>query len=235
MIRVVEGAPTPYSVRQLKADHPDTSFPRNLSDELLAGYDVFRVQRTTPPETGPDERAVLGDPELQDGLWAQTWVVETLTQEELDQRAHNQREAARGETERTLTQRIARDRAAEIVRDDSTPFEEVVSLAPIFDDWEVGIDVEVGQLLYYNGTVVEVLQAHTTQADWQPPDVPALYMVWRDPDVATPWTQPAGAQDAYALGVEVTHQGRLWISEVADNVWEPGIYGWGDIGPAEEA
>jgi len=41
------------------------------------------------------------------------------------------------------------------------------------------------------------------------------------------WVQPLGAHDAYALGDVVSHNGQLWISIVASNVWEPGIYGWG--------
>lgn len=36
------------------------------------------------------------------------------------------------------------------------------------------------------------------------------------------WVQPSGATDAYALGAEVTHNGKTWVSKVAANVWEPG-------------
>lgn len=50
-----------------------------------------------------------------------------------------------------------------------------------------------------------------------------------EPTVAA-WVQPLGAQDAYALDAQVAHSGRLWQSSVADNVWEPGVYGWDDLG-----
>lgn len=40
------------------------------------------------------------------------------------------------------------------------------------------------------------------------------------------WVQPLGAQDAYPLNAEVTHNGFNWKSIVANNVWEPGVYGW---------
>jgi hypothetical protein len=231
MIRVVDGAPTPYSVRQLKADHPDTSFPRTPSDALLAEYDVFRVQSTPRPETGPDEVAEPGDPALVDGQWVQTWDVRPLTPEELDDRATSERLSRREEASRRLSNDLVTEKARTIVLDEETPFSTVVDLAPLFEPWEVGVEYHPGVILYYHGTVIEVLQAHTSQEDWQPPDVPALYRVWRDPDVAEPWVQPAGAHDAYPLGAEVTHNGRLWISEVADNVWEPGVFGWGDLGP----
>lgn len=40
------------------------------------------------------------------------------------------------------------------------------------------------------------------------------------------WVQPTGAHDAYNIGDIVSHNGQLWISTVASNVWEPGVYGW---------
>lgn len=40
------------------------------------------------------------------------------------------------------------------------------------------------------------------------------------------WVQPTGAQDAYGLGAQVTHNGQVWTSTVANNVWEPGVFGW---------
>lgn len=40
------------------------------------------------------------------------------------------------------------------------------------------------------------------------------------------WVQPTGAQDAYALDAQVTHNGKVWKSLYASNVWEPGVFGW---------
>lgn len=53
-----------------------------------------------------------------------------------------------------------------------------------------------------------------------------------DPDPYPAWVQPLGAQDAYALGAEVTHVGLYWRSNVDANVWEPGAYGWDEFTPA---
>jgi hypothetical protein len=53
------------------------------------------------------------------------------------------------------------------------------------------------------------------------------------PDTTPPWVQPTGAHDAYPAGAQVTHNGRLWENVHGDgNVWEPGVYGWADLGPA---
>lgn len=43
------------------------------------------------------------------------------------------------------------------------------------------------------------------------------------------WVQPVGSEDAYPLGAEVTHNGFVWVSTVAANVWEPGVYGWDKV------
>lgn len=40
------------------------------------------------------------------------------------------------------------------------------------------------------------------------------------------WVQPTGAHDAYAYGAKVSHKGGHWISNTANNVWEPGVSGW---------
>lgn len=41
-----------------------------------------------------------------------------------------------------------------------------------------------------------------------------------------PWKQPTGSSDAYKSGATVTHLGFTWTTNVDNNVWEPGVYGW---------
>ena len=43
------------------------------------------------------------------------------------------------------------------------------------------------------------------------------------------WVRPTGAHDAYAQGAKVTHNGKKWTSNVENNVWEPGVYGWTEV------
>ncbi len=42
-------------------------------------------------------------------------------------------------------------------------------------EWETGVSYSVGDRVMYQGTEYECLQAHTSQAGWQPPNVPALW------------------------------------------------------------
>lgn len=50
--------------------------------------------------------------------------------------------------------------------------------APPADDhpaWEPGIQVRVGDIVAHDRTLYRVVQAHTTQAGWEPPMAPALF------------------------------------------------------------
>ena len=46
---------------------------------------------------------------------------------------------------------------------------------PAVREWAPGMGVAAGERIRYEGVVYVVVQAHTTQADWRPDAVPALY------------------------------------------------------------
>lgn len=102
----------------------------------------------------------------------------------------------------------------------------VASLYPI---WRKVTEYAVDQNITHLNIVYRVVQAHTSQAGWEPPNVPAMFTPYRAEGSVTEWVQPTGAQDSYALGDKVTHNGLTWESTAADNVWEPGVYGWVEI------
>ena len=76
MIKIINGAPVAYTIRQLRADNPQVSFPREIRDETLAEYDVFRVAATEPPAVASNEQAVRTTPALVDGVWTMQWAIE---------------------------------------------------------------------------------------------------------------------------------------------------------------
>jgi hypothetical protein len=47
---------------------------------------------------------------------------------------------------------------------------------PGYPEWAVGIMVAVGDRYVYEGDIYEVRQSHMTQADWTPPNTPALWL-----------------------------------------------------------
>ncbi len=105
---------------------------------------------------------------------------------------------------------------------------QAVALAPLLPVWTSDKDaVTVGTLRAHDGVIYEAIQAHTTQADWHPDKVPALWRRWRDPDAGpAAWVQPTGGHDAYRKGDTVTHGGKTWTSTIDSNVWAPGVHGW---------
>ena len=104
----------------------------------------------------------------------------------------------------------------------------------MFPKWFAGLtitedDIKLGKHRYqYNGKLYKCVQAHTTQADWTPDSLPAL---WTEISLEEypEWKQPTGAQDAYNKGDKVTHNDKKWTSDVDANVWEPGVYGWSEV------
>lgn len=99
--------------------------------------------------------------------------------------------------------------------------------ADLFAEWAYPIAYTVGQLRRYNGTLYKCVQAHTSQADWTPDKAASLWSVAADPAEEWPaWSQPVGAHDAYAKSDKVSHNSKHWTSNVDNNVWEPGVYGW---------
>ena len=44
-----------------------------------------------------------------------------------------------------------------------------------YPKWEPGLSVQAGGLVAFEGALYRVVQAHVTQAGWEPPTVPALF------------------------------------------------------------
>ena len=74
----------PYSVGQLRRDNPQTSFPRQVSDEMLAAYDVYPV--TVDAQPSYDDRthtlAQNATPTGSGGTWTLGWTTTAKTAEE---------------------------------------------------------------------------------------------------------------------------------------------------------
>lgn len=148
-----------------------------------------------------------------------------MTADEIDAYYESQRsdptEAMRLAAQLTVNAKVL---AAEL--DDDT----VAALAPLYDPWKPGLAVTVGSLYAWDGTIVECVQAHTTQADWTPDATPALWKIHRTTQGPTPdeWVQPTGAQDAYKIGDRVTFEGHVYESLIDGNTWSPTAYpaGW---------
>jgi hypothetical protein len=103
-----------------------------------------------------------------------------------------------------------------------------VSREILFMPYQIGTPYKIGDTFVYAGELYEVVQAHTSQSDWIPSAVPALYKKAVLPATIAPWVQPTEAQDAYKIGDKVTFNGFTYESLINANVWSPTGYpaGW---------
>lgn len=108
--------------------------------------------------------------------------------------------------------------------------EQAEQVTNLYPSWAAGVAYVVGDRRKYDGKLYRCVQTHTSQEGWEPPVTPAMWTrTGADPAVIEEWVQPTGAQDAYKMGDKVTHNDSTWVSDVDDNVWEPGVYGWTEV------
>lgn len=109
--------------------------------------------------------------------------------------------------------RASMDAAATALTD-----EQAVKAPRIYPTWAAGLSVKAGDRLYYPGTdrLYKVVTDHTTQADWKPDAVPALYTVI---DVAHAGTQDdpiqaeRGMEYVYGLYYLDGEDGKLYLCQ----------------------
>jgi len=78
-IKIVNGVPENYSITKLREDNPQTSFPRQISEDLLAEFGVYKVKNVAPPTHNKNTQTVVTDGvAVVDGKWTQQWRVVDL-------------------------------------------------------------------------------------------------------------------------------------------------------------
>lgn len=121
--------------------------------------------------------------------------------------------------------REAMDMAGALLTD-----EQAAEVPLLYRAWEAGTAYAIGDRRTYNGILYTCLQAHTALETWNPADSPSLWakVLTSDSGEILPWEQPEST-NPYMAGNKVTHNGKIWISDVDNNVWEPGVYGWTEL------
>ena len=96
--------------------------------------------------------------------------------------------------------------------------------------WQSGIWVNTDEIYRFSDDIYRVLQPHTTQDDWTPDKVPALFVI-----ISGDWKE--WKPGSYAKGTKRKHFGKKWVSNVDGNIWEPGaagVYTWDEFTESEE-
>lgn len=109
----------------------------------------------------------------------------------------------------------------------------MIAIPSIFPEWKIGVNYVIKDVFSYGVNNVgdiqlyQVLQAHTSAEQWTPDTATSLYKaIGIDASGIPKWVQPLGATDAYMKDDIVTHNSKTWVSDIDNNVWEPGVYGW---------
>ena len=131
--------------------------------------------------------------------------------------------------EKALTLRAMIEKASGSLSDS-----DALEAVELFPSWEIGRLCKVGQRLRYADKLYRCEQEHTSQAGWEPPNVPALFTEVAPPGEIPVWRQPTGSQDAYQTGDKVHYpdaDGPVYVSKIDGNVWSPEAYpaGWEEI------
>lgn len=112
----------------------------------------------------------------------------------------------------------------------SLPDEDAIEAVELFEEWKEVRDYVIGERVRYGGILYSCLQAHRSQSDWTPDVAVSLWakVLIPEPGFIPEWEQP-DSTNPYMKGDMVRHNGKVWESEVDNNVWEPGVYGWKEV------
>ena len=110
---------------------------------------------------------------------------------------------------------------------ESATDEQALSVPVLYPAWRSGVNYVTGQRVLHGGVLYKALQDHTSQDDWTPDAAPSLFakVLIQDAETIPEWEQP-DSTNPYSKGDKVTHNGKTWTSDLDNNVWEPGVYGW---------
>lgn len=112
----------------------------------------------------------------------------------------------------------------------SIPDESALETVSLFPVWRTGTAYAVDFRVRYNDILYRCITAHESQETWTPDVSPSLWakVLIPDENVIPEWEQP-DSTNPYSAGDKVTHNGKTWVSDVDNNVWEPGVYGWTEV------
>lgn len=132
-------------------------------------------------------------------------------------------ENSRPLTAEEVTAMLIRQQINTMTVDDNT----ALRMLEFYPEWAADMAYTVGYKVQYGGKLWRCLQAHTSQTGWEPDAAPSLWakVLIPDPEVIPEWEQP-DSTNPYMQGDKVTHNGKTWMSNIDNNVWEPGVYGW---------
>ena len=132
-------------------------------------------------------------------------------------------ERTRPLTTEEVTALLIKQQINTLTVDDNT----ALRMVEFYPEWASGVAYTTGYKVQRSGKLWRCLQDHTSQDGWEPDSAPSLWAKVLIPDetVVPEWEQPRST-NPYSAGDKVLHNGKTWVSDIDNNVWEPGVYGW---------
>ena len=103
-VKITNGQPSqfPYTIEQLLRDNLNTSFPKQISNEILADYNVYNVTQLDKPSYDYLVQTIVrGDPVLNNGEWEVGYTIQNKSQEEAEINVRLERDSFLQETDWT--------------------------------------------------------------------------------------------------------------------------------------
>lgn len=96
----------PYNVGKLRRDNPNTSFPKKIPDDMLAGWGVYPVTFTAQPAIDDRTQKVEQEtaPTLVGSDWTVGWTVTNKTAEEVQEYDNGQAASVRSQRDGLLAE-----------------------------------------------------------------------------------------------------------------------------------
>jgi len=123
-------------------------------------------------------------------------------------------------------------RIRQMIEDTATllPDEDAVERVILFPVWKPNVAYEIGDRFRYDGKLYKCVQAHTSHEAYTPDVTISLYaevLPGQDGEIGD-WVQP-DSTNPYMKGDKVRHNGKVWVSDIDYNVYEPGVAGWIEV------
>lgn len=111
-----------------------------------------------------------------------------------------------------------------LIRVDELSQEELDLMVNLYEPYVIDTLYLVDDIFRWRDNLYKVIQEHTSQEDWLPSELPALYLKVVPEGVVPEWVQPTGGHDAYNIGDKVIFEGKVYESTIDSNTWSPTDY-----------
>ena len=113
------------------------------------------------------------------------------------------------------------------VQSSNLPDEQALKVSELYEEWNNEAHYDKDYICRYKDELYRCIQAHDAQESWTPEAASSLWakiLPGQQGEIGE-WVQP-DSTNPYNKGDKVTHNGKTWVSDIDNNIWEPGVYGW---------